>query len=303
VAVLNDPAVDDDARRAAVFRGDIVVTSPTNTTVEFCAFARELIEDAFSPLDPELAQDDLPVETYAAILSDLKPRFIHHPRSKEFIRTLVEERGGDPDLIHFDVPRLRSSTSDGYLTTGIAYAWHPHRDTWYSAPMCQLNYWMPVYSIEAGNALAFHPDYFGAIVPNSSESYNYYEWNSKYRAKAAANIGAETRPLPGPTVEVDISDPLVIVPPVGGLIEFSGQHLHSSVPNVTGRTRFSIDFRTVHVGDIIEGNGAPNVDARCTGSSIRDFIRLRDYAMLPDEIVDRFVDGTENLGDVIYAHA
>ena len=303
MAVLIDPALGDDARRAAVFRGDIVVTSPTATPVAFCAFARELVEEAFSPLDPEVAQDDLPVETYAAILSELKPRFIHHPRSKEFIRALVEERGGDPGLIHFDVPRLRSSTSGGYLTTGIAYAWHPHRDTWYSAPMNQLNYWMPVYPIEAGNALAFHPEYFETIVPNSSETYNYYEWNSKHRAAAATNIGAETRPLPGPTEAVDISDPLVIVPPVGGLIEFSGQHLHSSVPNLTGRTRFSIDFRTVHIADIIEGKGAPNVDARCTGSSIRDFIRVSDLAPLPDAIVDRFVDGTEHLGDVVFAHA
>jgi hypothetical protein len=40
----------------------------------------------------------------------------------------------------FDMPRLRSSTSDNYLTTGIAYEWHPHRDTWYSAPQCQINW-------------------------------------------------------------------------------------------------------------------------------------------------------------------
>ena len=62
------------------------------------------------------------------------------------------------------VRRMRSSTSDGYLTTGIAYAWHPHRDTWYSAPQCQINWWMPIYEIVSENAMAFHPRYFGEAV-------------------------------------------------------------------------------------------------------------------------------------------
>ena len=33
---------------------------------------------------------------------------------------------------------LRTSTSDDYLTSGISYSFHPHRDTWYSAPFSQL---------------------------------------------------------------------------------------------------------------------------------------------------------------------
>jgi hypothetical protein len=302
-AVLVDQRLDDEARRAAVFRGDIVVTAPTARTEAFCAFARELLEEAFAPLDPELAQHHLPVEGFAAILAELKPRFIHHPRSKQFIGEIIHERGGDPDETHFDVPRLRSSTSGGYLTSGIAYAWHPHRDTWYSAPMNQVNYWMPVYPVEADNAMAFHTAYFDKAVPNSSASYNYYEWNAKHRASASTNIGKDTRPLPAPTADVDISDPLVIVPPVGGLIQFSAQHLHSSVPNMTGRTRFSIDFRTIHIDDIVSGRAAPNVDARCTGSSIRDFVRTSDLAELPDVIVDLFADGTENRGDLVYSGA
>ena len=166
--------------------------------------------------------------------------------------------------------------------------------------MHQLNYWMPVYPIEAGNAMAFHPEYFDVPVPNSSETYNYYEWNSTHRANASANIGSESRPLPKPTVDVDISNPLVIVPAVGGLIEFSGQHLHSSVPNDTGKTRFSIDFRAIHIGDIVDGRSAPNVDASCTGSSIRDFIRASDFSTLPDPIVAHFADGTEDRGALVY---
>jgi hypothetical protein len=262
-SVHHDAALTDDARRAALYQGDIFLTSPDEAMVAFCTFARELAKEAFAGLDPETAQDHMPVERYIDILSALKPRFIHHPRSKELLRAIQERRGCDLDQTYFDVRRLRTSTSDGYLTSGIAYAWHPHRDTWYSAPLSQLNFWMPVYPIVAGNAMAFHQDYFATEVPNTSSTYNYYEWNQKHRAAASSNVGSDARPLPGPTVGVDLRNPLVFVTPVGGLIEFSGQHLHSSVPNHSGRTRFSIDFRTVHIGDIEAGRSAPNVDVYC----------------------------------------
>jgi hypothetical protein len=155
ISIKVGQACNGPAQRAQVYRGAINVTTPSSTSVAFAMFARELIEAAFTGRDPELAQFDLPVDEYAAILSALKPRFIHHPESKRFLQQLLTERGCDPASTYFDVPRLRSSTSDGYLTTGIAYAWHPHRDTWYSAPLAQLNYWMPVYDVSADNAMAF----------------------------------------------------------------------------------------------------------------------------------------------------
>ena len=94
--------------------------------------ARELIRDAFGSLDPETAQYHMPVEQYAAVLAELKPKFIHHPDSKRLIKQMLSETGCDLEKTYFDVPRMRTATSDDYLTTGIAYAFHPHRDTWYS---------------------------------------------------------------------------------------------------------------------------------------------------------------------------
>jgi len=290
----------DEQRRSALYRGDIVLTSPDQATVSFVEFTRQLVEDAFGNVDPETAQAEMPLARYVEILSELKPRFIHHPESKSFLRDILERRGCDLDQTYFDVPRLRTSTSDGYLTTGIAYAWHPHRDTWYSAPRAQLNFWMPVYPIVAENAMAFHQDYFATAVPNTSGEYNYYEWNSKFRAAASSNVGSEARPLPRPVVEIDMRNPLVFVPDVGGLIEFSGQHLHSSVPNYSGRTRFSIDFRTVHVGDIEAARGAPDVDIDCTGSSIRDFIRASGFEGLPGPHFKLVVEGSPGGGGFFF---
>jgi hypothetical protein len=300
IAVQFDQPVGGPIPRAQMYGGTINVTSPSATSVAFAMFARQLIGEAFGGRDPELAQFDLPVADYAAILNVLKPRFIHHPESKRFLQQLVVERGCDPETTYFDVPRLRTSTSDDYLTTGIAYSWHPHRDTWYSAPLAQLNHWMPVYDVSEDNAMAFHTEYFNQAITNDSATYNYYEWNAKYRGAAACNLRAESRPLPGPTETVNPFSAAVFVTPVGGMLQFSGHHLHSSVPNESGRTRFSIDFRTVDVADIRAGLGARNVDGRCTGSSIRDFMSAADLSPMPADVVALFNDGTETSGELVY---
>ena len=66
---------------------------------------------------------------------------------------------------------------------------------------------------------------------------------------------------------------------------FSGAQMHSSVPNDSGRTRFSIDFRTVNLDDLLEGVAAPNVDSECTGTTLRDFLRASDLEPLPEDII------------------
>ncbi len=89
-------------------------------------------------------------------------------------------------------------TSDGYLTSGVGYAHHPHRDTWYSAPMAQLNWWLPIYDIVSEQSMAFHPHYFDTPIKNGSADFNYYEWNASGRKDAAKQIKKDTRKQPKP---------------------------------------------------------------------------------------------------------
>ncbi len=249
-----------------------------------------MLVEAFDPHDPREAQYRLDVAAYAAILSELKPRFIHHPRCKELIPALIAEAGCDPAQIYYDVPRLRSATASEYLTTGIAYAFHPHRDTWYSAPLAQLNWWFPVYPTEPDNGLAFHPRYFDEALKNSSATYNYYRWNAVSRSSAAGMVGKDTREQPKPLDEVELDPQVRIVAPVGGPLVFSAAHLHSSVPNTSPVTRFSIDFRTVHAGDLQERRGAANLDAACTGTTLRDFRSCATGEQLPAELIAAYDD-------------
>ncbi len=284
-SVYHDSKLSDDERRVRLYAGDMFMYSPSRASLALCELARDLAMAAFSPLDAEVAQYELPVETYAEILADLKPAFIHHPDCKALIPEILASTGCDLEKTYFDVPRLRTSTSDGYLTTGIAYAFHPHRDTWYSAPHCQINWWMPVYDISSNNAMAFYPQYFHKPVKNGSHTYNYYRWNEESRANAAKHIGKDTRVQPRPEEPMDLELDLRLLPSVGGLILFSGAQMHGSITNTSGRTRFSIDFRTVNEHDVRDQRGAHNVDSRCTGTNLRDFQRSSDFARLAPDLV------------------
>jgi hypothetical protein len=288
--VLLDTTTDDDRRRTALYGGDVVLFPAIAAAMELVELAREYIADAFAPHDPTVAQYHLPVEEYARILGELKPAFIHDDRCKQLIPRVIEQVGGDPSLVHFDIPRLRTATAHDYLTSGIAYAFHPHRDTWYSAPQAQINWWFPVYEMEADNGMAFHPGYFARGLPNSSDTYNYYRWNLESRASASRHVGTDARVQPRITEEIDLGPDLRVVVPVGGGFAFSGQQLHSTVPNRTELTRYSIDFRTVHRGDLEAGRGAPRVDSHCTGTSLRDFLNGVDRSRLPEELIARYDD-------------
>lgn len=280
-AIHVDPIMSDEERRKRLYAGDLFVYSPTRESLALVELARGLLEEAFAPHTPEMAQYAMSVEAYAKLLGELKPRFIHHPDCKRLLPAMLARQGCDPQKTYFDVPRMRSSTSDEYLTTGIAYAFHPHRDTWYSAPFSQINWWLPIYPLGADNCMAFHPRYWSHGLPNSSQIYNYQEWNRVSRFNAAQQIGADTRPQPKALEPVEIEPDIRLLPPPGGLILFSAAQLHSSVPNTSGRTRFSIDFRVVNLDDVVALDGAPNVDSHCTGSTMADYLRCSDLSRLP----------------------
>jgi hypothetical protein len=287
-AIFFDSPLNDDARRQRLYQGQLFVYSPRPSAVRLCEVARRMAEEAFTPFDPQEAQHHMPVERYAAILADLKPRFIHHPTCKELIRGILAELGCDPHKTYFDVPRLRTATAGGYLTAGMAYAFHPHRDTWYSAPFCQLNWWFPVYDIEPDNAMAFHLRYWARPLRNGSSGYDYAEWNRVGRKVAARQVTTDTRIQPRPEEPIELDPQLRVIAPVGGVMIFSAAHLHSTVPNTSDRTRFSIDFRTVHLDDVRTRTGAANVDSACTGTTMRDYLRGTDFAHVPDELIDLY---------------
>jgi hypothetical protein len=86
----------------------------------------------------------------------------------------------------------------------------------------------------------------------------------------------------------------------GGVVAFSGAQMHSTVPNTSGKTRFSIDFRTVNIEDVKNKIGAPNIDSECTGTSLRDFMKGTDLSRMPEEIVVLYDQQSAADGVLVY---
>jgi len=298
-SIWYDAKMSDEERRARLHAGDLFVFTETAGTRELLALARDMLETAFAPHDPRSIHEHLSPEQVVEILAKLKPHFIHHPDCKVLLPRILTEQGCDMERVYFDVPRMRTAYPGEFLRSGIAYAFHPHRDTWYSAPLSQINWWIPIYPIEPDNSMAFYPRYFHQAVKNDSERYNYYLWNSTNRATAQQHVRSDARVQPRPQEELD---PVTVrlIPPAGAVILFSGAQLHETVSNTTGIARYSIDFRTVHLDDLENRRGARNLDSRCTGTTLRDYLRGTDLVHLPEEILSQYDDGTERDGNVLY---
>jgi hypothetical protein len=298
-AILVEPRISDDHRRKYLYAGDTVHYLAKPHSKAFTDFAWQLIKEAFAPLDPAQAQFEIPVERFVEILAPLKTRFTHHPEAKVLLRALLEERGCDPDKTYFDLPKLRVVTHGGYLTAGVGYAYKAHRDTWYSCPSAQINWWTPITEISERCAFVIHPRYFDRVVPNNSADFDAYRWNADGRKNAAQFISTDPRPHPHLQAALDL-DWEVIVGEPGSLILFSAQHLHATVPNEAGRTRFSIDFRTVHDEDIRAQRGARLVDAHCTGTTLRDFLRVADFQRFPPDVIALYDHSGARDGELLF---
>jgi hypothetical protein len=286
VNVHIDPAFDDDERRKRLFGGDVLVYTHVPEIAAFAAYTREMITELFAPHDPLTIDTVHSPEELADMLIEFKPRWIHDPRSMEHVRTIARALGCAPEKIHADVPKLRTAFPQGGLSTGIAYAFQAHRDTWYAAPKAQINWWMPVWPVAENNIMEFYPHGFGAQVENNSGDYDYYVANTWRGDIKSFSGGKDARVHPAPVngIPADATR-LTVVPPLGGIMLFSGDQLHASIPNTSGITRYSIDFRTVHLDDIHAGVGAPVADVACTGTAMRDFKRMTDGASFTEDEV------------------
>lgn len=227
--------------------------------------------------DPRLAQFALDNNAYYREIGVLRRRFYSDPRYHHMIAALLAEHGFDPKQNRVDPMRLRVVTDGGYQLSQAAPVYYPHRDTWYANPHGQLTWWLALHRTEAAESFEFYPEYFAKPVANNSEIFAYQSWVERNWDKKIGWQNQKTdEPAAYPKLQQEIQ-PETVLPVVaepGDLIVFAGAHLHRTLGHDQGRTRFSIDFRTVHVADHEAGIGAPNVDDRSRGSTFADHLRL-----------------------------
>lgn len=282
-SILIDPAVSGEELRQQLYAGNLVILTRLEALRKFVDYTRDELAELFRPHDPEHVHEHIDPPEMAKILSMWKPRFIHSERSRSLIRAIVAEAGFLAAETHYDLPKPRTSFPVGHLTTGVAFAFPWHRDTWYSAPAQQINWWLPIFPVRADNAMYFDLASFDRGVPNTSDAFDYYENNAR-RLTTATGVTREAQARPG-AIDHNPAQELVILPAPGEVLLFSGNQLHASTPNTSGLARYSVDFRTVSVPDLTASRGASLVDAYCTGTAIRDFINVADESSFDEQTV------------------
>jgi hypothetical protein len=266
-----------------LYKGDLAVFTGLSAVADIVAFTAAQLRGLFSPHDPEDAHVHFTPIEVAALLGQWKPRFIHDETAQSLVRAVIQEAGFSGDSTHYDLPKPRTAFPVGHLETGIAFAFPWHRDTWYSAPPQQINWWLPIFDVQRDNAMKFDLEMFGTPVTNDSENFDYYRVN-RQRITTASQIKVETQSRPS-AVDHVANDEFVMLLRPGSVMAFSGAHLHATIANTSDRSRYSLDFRTVDRRDVAQRIGAPLVDVRCTGTSLRDFLSVKSCERLDEELV------------------
>jgi hypothetical protein len=283
--IVIDPAISADELREQLYGGNLVILTRLRALSDFVDYTREELAELFKPHDPEHVHEHIDPAEMASILGTWKPNFIHSETSRKLVRAIIKEAGFPAADTHYDLPKPRTSFPVGHLTTGVAFAFPWHRDVWYSAPAQQINWWLPIFPVRDDNAMSFDLQSFNREVPNSSDTFDYYQ-NNASRLTTATQVTRERQARPR-ALDHRPGQELIVLPAPGQVLLFSGAQLHTSIPNTSGRARFSVDFRTVDAGDLIAGRGAPMTDVRCTGTAIRDFLNIEDESSFDEEIVTK----------------
>ena len=280
---LIDDEVAEPERRRSLFAGDLFVYSPRASTRAIASATQEVLEELLGP-DAIWAQQRMGEDEFterfmaaAAELSHVLP---------EVASALVTDFGSDADTTYVGTPSLAAATGMGFIAHGLGARLHPHRDTWYAAPRCQLNWWIPLYDLDAGASLAFHPLHWGMPVHNTSSEFDYDKW-SEAIPFGEDPISSDPLAQPRALDPIDLTPEVRISCPAGGVIVSSAAQLWSGSPNEALKTNFSLHFTSVSETDLLSGNGPANLDADPRGTSLSRFVRCSDLAPLPRELAQR----------------
>lgn len=261
--------------RQALYDGRVFKFAATDSSLAIVRDVNAVVERELGS-EPRLAaqrmSDD---EHFARVGRVRKELFLTAPFHQAVLR-LLGELGQSPERVAFDPLRLRCVLDGGHDNPRAKAVYYPHRDTWYGHPSSLITVWIPICDLAAEETFVFFPEKFRSPVPNDSEIFDYQEWVAKgWGLKIGwqqKNAGLEAR-YPGVVGEVETGTAVGFACRRGDILLFSGAQFHRTLPQRLGRTRFSLDFRFVDLGDHDQGLGAPNVDNRSRGSALCDYVR------------------------------
>jgi hypothetical protein len=259
--------LDDERRGELVFRGDLLVFREVPPLLEAAHAVRALAGEVLG--DPERPEPEA--------IDELQRRFGADPEISRLYRAALEHVGLDTARSYWDsislrvVPPIEPSAERQIGRLGF------HRDTWGSNVPQQTNWWTPIRPLSAERTIAFYPVYWSRPIANTSADWDLDEIRA---LRKSGKRDEDIAIVPEPSEPVDTSSELRLVIDPGDLLCFSGAHLHASVPNVSDRTRVSVELRTVNLDDLTQGRGAPDLDGHAPHVPLEWFRSMEDGSPL-----------------------
>jgi hypothetical protein len=268
---------DNAAVRRALYSGTIFQLAATPESRSLVAAATEQLAAEFGDGGSiREAQFRLSGDEFFQRAGRVRKMLYTEPRFHEALRRVVASCGFNERRTAFDPIRVRVVAHAGHANPRAAAVYYAHRDTWYANPQSHITWWIPLHDVQAEETFVFYSDFFARPVPNNSEEFDYTRWMQGGRDLKIGwqnpDAGATAR-YPGLLGPVDGGTTVSVTCRQAEILLFAGAHFHQTLSQTTGRTRFSLDFRTVDLDDHAAGLGAPNVDNRSTGSALPDYVQ------------------------------
>ncbi|MEZ0260862.1 MAG: phytanoyl-CoA dioxygenase family protein [Alphaproteobacteria bacterium] len=265
--ILPFPEADNAVLRQAVYAGGIFRLAASDMTRSLAAHVLALLAEKFEA-EINKAHERYTFADMQPAMGEIRAQLATQPQYKEVQTQILAATGFTPAELAIDALRLRCVMNNGHLNKGADLAYAAHRDTWFGNPQAQVNFWMALHDVTPAQSFMFYPSLFNRSVPNNSQGFSYDSWMDKrgwqgMKSNAPAEYPAATQ----------IEDPAAFSfsANAGDIIIFSAAQLHQTVKNVSGITRYSLDFRAVHLGDHKAGLGAPNADNGSKPEALKDY--------------------------------
>lgn len=251
--------ISDKERAKRCFKGELIIYKNVPAMHELITYADDLLSDAFTGIEPIEAQHHFWPEEFLQRSGNVQKVFRTNEQPKQLFFKALEQCGVDLANTYYDHFPMRivpfGSDYNGGKNSLIGH----HRDTWGSNVHSQINWWAPIYELEAERTIAIYPDYWNKAIANTTAIWSFDSYIEKQKEAKPGHKGSYPS---APTAEenVDESGVIKVILETGDILNFSSAHLHASVPNTTEIPRFSVEMRTVNIQDVEANRKAHNVD-------------------------------------------
>ncbi|MGB1310680.1 MAG: hypothetical protein ACPG47_05685 [Leucothrix sp.] len=268
--IHTDHPVSDQERAQIIFAGDLLIHKNIDAMHELINWTDELLKRTLKGLEPTTAQAQLDPTTFISHTSMAQTSFRQSQDCRTLFFKALQTCGVDTSNTHYDHFPLRVVPyGDRHGGARNAYISH-HRDTWGSNIHSQINWWAPIYELEATRTIAIYPKYWQEPLANNTAEWC-FEKHLESRRNTPVGLKAPYPSAPSPQAEIDEADVVRVMLQPGDILSFSSAHLHASVPNTSSHTRYSVEMRTINQTDLATGSAAPNVDNAGTESMYQWF--------------------------------